>query len=110
MGPIAISRPCRPTAVSENNTRPTMSAREVEQLFTILAFEAGMSLFSAYDVSLEPTDLEAYRQNPGLNLVSVIGFAGKEISGSLVLGATREPLARSKPVAATERDWIAELA
>ena len=96
--------------MTETNGRPTLSAREVEQLFTILAFEAGMSLFSAYDVSLEPTDLEEYRRNPGLNLVSVIGFAGKEISGTLVLGATREPLERSKPVTSSERDWIAELA
>ena len=87
-----------------------MPAREVEQLFTVMAFEAGMSLFSAYDVSLEPSDLDTFRRNSDVNLLSVIGFAGKEISGTLVLGATREPLARSKPNRASDRDWIAELA
>jgi hypothetical protein len=87
-----------------------MSAREVELLFTSLAFEAGIALFRAYDVSLEPSDLEAYRRSPELTLVSVIGFAGRDISGTLVLGATQEPLERSKPPAASERDWIAELA
>ena len=87
-----------------------MPAREVEQLFTVMAFEAGMSLFSAYDVSLEPTDLDTFRQNSTLTLLSVIGFAGKQIAGTLVLGATREPLKRSKPSLASDRDWIAELA
>jgi hypothetical protein len=94
---------------SANPTAP-LTAREVEQLFTGTAFEAGMALFQAYDVSLEPTDLEDYRKGPELNLVSVIGFAGRGISGTLVLGATKEPLERSKPGRASERDWIAELA
>jgi hypothetical protein len=87
-----------------------LAAREVEQLFTSTAFEAGMALFLAYDVSLEPTDVDEWRKNPDLTLVSVIGFAGKGVSGSLVLGATKEPLERSKPSRASERDWIAELA
>jgi hypothetical protein len=87
-----------------------MTACDVEQLFTSSAFEAGMALFLAYDVSLEPTDIEDYRKSPELTLVSVIGFAGKGVSGTLVLGATNEPLERSKPGRSSERDWIAELA
>jgi CheY-specific phosphatase CheX len=87
-----------------------MTSREVELLFTSLAFEAGLSLFRAYDVSIEPADLDAYRKNPDLTLVSVIGFAGREVSGTLVLGTTAEPLEISKPDAASPRDWIAELA
>jgi hypothetical protein len=87
-----------------------MTAGDVEQLFTSTAFEAGMALFLAYDVSLEPTDIEAWRTNPELTLVSVIGFAGRGVSGSLVLGATQEPIERSKPSRASARDWIAELA
>jgi CheY-specific phosphatase CheX len=87
-----------------------MTDRDVEELFTNAAFAAGMALFLAYDVSLEPTDIEDYRKSPALNLVSVIGFAGRGVSGTLVLGATEEPLERSKPGDASERDWIAELA
>jgi hypothetical protein len=97
-------------ASPEQNRPSAMTAREVELLFTRLAFEAGLSLFRAYDVSIEPTDLEAYRKNPDLTLVSVIGFAGRQVSGSLVLGTTAEPLETSKPDAASPRDWIAELA
>jgi hypothetical protein len=93
-----------------DRARGAMTSAEVERLFTSVAFEAGLSLFRAYDVSLEPTDLEAYRQNPELTLVSVIGFAGRDLSGSLVLGATADPIERSKPGAASARDWIAELA
>jgi hypothetical protein len=89
---------------------PPLTARDVEELFTTTAFEAGMALFLAYDVSLEPTDLDGYRKSPELTLVSVIGFAGRGVSGSLVLGATSEPLERSKPSRASARDWIAELA
>jgi CheY-specific phosphatase CheX len=87
-----------------------LTDRDVEALFTRSAFEAGMALFLAYDVTLEPTELEEWRKHPQLNLVSVIGFAGKGVSGSLVLGATHEPLERSKPSRSSERDWIAELA
>lgn len=93
--------------------RGAMTSREVERLFTSVAFEAGLSLFRAYDVAIEPADvetMEAYRTRAELTLVSVIGFAGREISGSLVLGTTAEPLERSKPRAASARDWIAELA
>jgi CheY-specific phosphatase CheX len=101
----------RETVPSPDQKPPSaMTAREVELLFASLAFEAGLSLFRAYDVSIEPTDLEAYRRNPELTLVSVIGFAGREVSGSLVLGATAEPLETSKPQTASPRDWIAELA
>jgi CheY-specific phosphatase CheX len=97
-------------SIAGEKSPSAMTPREVELLFTSLAFEAGLSLFRAYDVSIEPTDLEAYRKNPELTLVSVIGFAGREVSGSLVLGATAEPLESSKPDAASARDWIAELA
>lgn len=98
------------TLGSLERARGGMTSAEVERLFTSVAFEAGLSLFRAYDVSLEPTDLEAYRQRPDLTLVSVIGFAGRDLSGSLVLGATADPIDRSKPGAASARDWIAELA
>jgi hypothetical protein len=87
-----------------------MTAQQVEQLFTRVAFEAGMALFLAYDVSLEPADLAGYRQMPELTLLSIIGFSGRGICGSLVLGATPEPLQRSNPSQSTDRDWIAELA
>jgi hypothetical protein len=87
-----------------------MTAREVEQLFTRVAFDAGMALFLAYDVSLEPADLEGYHNMPELTLLSVIGFSGRGIGGSLVLGSTGEPLRRSNPSQSTDRDWIAELA
>src|SRR5437879_2794162 len=44
--------PDRPAVASSDQKRPTaMTAREVELLFTSLAFEAGLSLFRAYDVS-----------------------------------------------------------
>src|SRR5439155_15749482 len=73
--------PDRPAVASSDQKRPTaMTAREVELLFTSLAFEAGLSLFWAYDVSIEPADVDAYRKNPELTLVSVIGFAGREVS------------------------------
>jgi CheY-specific phosphatase CheX len=97
-----------PTA--RHNAINPLTPSEVEELFTRLAFESGMALFRAYDVSLEPSDLEAFRKDEPITLVSVIGFAGREVSGTLVLGATPEPLLRSKPLLASERDWIAELA
>jgi CheY-specific phosphatase CheX len=100
----------QPVPSAEEKNPLAMTAREVEMLFASLAFEAGLSLFRAYDVSIEPADLEAYRKNPDLTLVSVIGFAGREVSGTLVLGTTAEPLEVSKPDAASARDWIAELA
>ncbi len=86
-----------------------MTAEEVERLLMQSAFEAGMALFSAYGVALEPVDLEAY-PNGDLNLISVIGFGGRQIAGSLVLGATEQPLQESRPGSASARDWIAELA
>jgi CheY-specific phosphatase CheX len=88
----------------------SMSAFEVELLFTSTAFAAAGSLFEAYALSVAPVGFEAYRRNPTLTLVSVVGFAGREISGSLVLGASSEPLLRSNPTQAPQRDWIGELA
>jgi hypothetical protein len=98
------------TVAARSRPSNTLTSREVERLFTSLAFEAGVSLFRAYDVALEPTDLAAFKAEQPVTLVSVIGFAGRHVSGTLVLGATDEPLARSKPKLASERDWIAELA
>jgi hypothetical protein len=89
---------------------PPLSPAQVQQVFAKAAFEASVSLFRAYDVSVEAADIEAFRQKPELTLVSVIGFAGRQLSGSLVLGATHDPLARSNPTTASDRDWIAELA
>jgi CheY-specific phosphatase CheX len=88
----------------------TLTSEEVERLLTQAAFEAGMALFSAYDVSLEPADLDVYQARGNLNLISVVGFAGRQIAGTLVLGATEEPLQLSMPQGASARDWIGELA
>jgi hypothetical protein len=87
-----------------------MSALEVEKLFTRTAFDAAVSLFQAYAVSVEPAGFDVYRKNPRLTLLSVVGFAGRELSGSLVLGSTTEPLLQSNPSHAPHRDWIGELA
>jgi len=92
-------------------TSPAMlSPSEVERLFSDAAFLAGKALFSAYDVQLEPANSHDYEHAGDLNLISVIGFGGNQIRGSLVLGATAEPIALSMPHGASARDWIGELA
>src|SRR5262245_41188432 len=89
---------------------PTLTPEDVEKLLMQSSFEAGMALFSAYDVDLHPMTGNARDRCKDLNLISIIGFAGRQLSGSLVLGSSEEPLTLSMPRGSTGRGWIAELA
>jgi hypothetical protein len=87
-----------------------MTAKELEALLTRTAFDAALALFSAYEVPLEPLDGKANQTRCELDVIGIVGFSGRQFVGTLVLGATNEPLRRSMPRDGSVRDWIRELA
>jgi hypothetical protein len=101
------------SAVDPAASSPSMSwthAEDVRCLLTRYALEAGVELLAAYGVSLEPANWEVCQARGQFQFIGVVGFSGPQISGSLVLGVTEEPLRRSMPKGTSTRDWSAELA
>jgi CheY-specific phosphatase CheX len=87
---------------------PSAKELETQQLVEGLAGEACMSLFEAYGVQLQHTEVA---QSPiGDNsLTGIIGFTGNGITGMCLVAASEEPLAASNPAQGSLRDWVAEL-
>ena len=87
----------------------TMSKTEVEALLRRYSVEVGEKLLVGYGLKLQP-ELSSLLAERDLSLLGVIGFTGRQIAGTLVVGATKEPIDASRPPDSTCRDWIAELA
>ena len=88
----------------------TMSKTEVEELLRRYCVEVGNKLLVGYGLQLQPGDLSHLLAGRDLSLLGIIGFTGRHIAGTLVVGATKEPIEASQPPNSTSRDWVAELA
>jgi hypothetical protein len=73
-----------------------------------LLVESARALFAAYDSPLTYTPHKRSDTQPFV-LAGVIGFAGSEMRGTLLLAMTSGVLEQLSPSAASMRDWIAEL-
>ena len=88
---------------------PTLTTMQLEDLLEQCAIESAVGLFLSYSVCLECADETQSEIISDLELCGIVGFVGREISGTLLLAATPEPLKSSNRVAARQRDWMAEL-
>jgi Chemotaxis phosphatase CheX len=73
-----------------------------------LLVESARALFSAYNSPLTYTPAKPTDTQPFV-LAGVIGFAGSEMRGTLLLAMTSGVLEDLSPSGASMRDWIAEL-
>lgn len=80
------------------------------RLFSEAAHDAVVALFAAYGLSLTPSGVETVQSNPELSLISVIGFSGDGIRGSVVLAMSDELIYRALPSCTSRPDGISELA
>jgi hypothetical protein len=78
--------------------------------FTDMAAQAWIELLAAYGVELTPTEAgwEANAEEPVL--FGVIGFGGKGVRATCLIGAERTLVEASCRARSRPRDWIAELA
>jgi hypothetical protein len=74
-----------------------------------LLIDCSSALFSAYNTPLTYSGTVA-SDTPPFVLSGVIGFAGSDMRGTLLLAMTRGLLEELSASADTMRDWIAELA
>jgi hypothetical protein len=81
---------------------------EVTKEIRKLAAEAGVELFRAYGVELEPAP-EGWVETDALLLSGVMGFVEQHVSGTCVLAAPRDALMATAPAEARPRDWVGEL-
>jgi CheY-specific phosphatase CheX len=80
---------------------------ETQQLLNTIAADACRDLFASYGVVLSKQ-----AQNDAsapVHLSGIVGFSGPGISGTCVLAASEDPIARTNPVQGSLREWIAEL-
>lgn len=76
-----------------------------------LVAECCADLLSSYRLDASTRSRDDFPAVEALALFGVMGFGGKQMRGSLVLAATREPLEVTNPGGVTsQRDWICELA
>jgi hypothetical protein len=76
-----------------------------------LVFDCCAQLLSSYQLDARSRSRDDFPAVEALALCGVMGFGGKQMRGSLVLAATREPLELTNPGGVTsQRDWICELA
>jgi len=73
-----------------------------------LVQEVCTSLFQAYGVDLTAA-ADNNRSVDGLVWCGVMGFAGSEMRGSVLLAGTEGPFSRSRPAQGELRDWVGEL-
>jgi CheY-specific phosphatase CheX len=88
---------------------PTLTTMQLEDLIEQCAIESAVGLFLSYSVCLETADETESEIVSNIDLCGIVGFVGRQISGTLLLAATTEPLKTSNRVAARQRDWMAEL-
>lgn len=79
---------------------------EVDDSIKSLVADCCVELFSSYGVALAPTS----HSRANLTFCATIGFTGPHLRGSLLIAASREPLALAGEEPDESRDWIAELA
>jgi len=92
------------------HTSSALTPVQLEDLVEQCTIEAAVGLFHAYRVRMECADSTERAVMSDASLCGLVGFIGREISGSVLLAATPEPLAWSNPTDASSRDWIGELA
>lgn len=86
-----------------------MPQPENEPIDDLLA-ECCKALFTAYALDVERRSRDEFPGPEQLAFCAVMGFAGPDMRGALVLATTREPLETSNPGAERQRDWVCELA
>ena len=88
----------------------TMSRAEVETLLRRYSVDVAKKLLGGCGLQLQAQSESAALASQGFSLLGIVGFTGRQIAGTLVLGATKEPLGCGRPQGGSHRDWIAELA
>jgi hypothetical protein len=81
---------------------------ENSKILTDLLIDCAGALFSAYNQPLTYTGTASPEGQPFV-LSGVIGFAGRDIRGTLLLAMTGGLLLETSPDPTATRDWIAEL-
>jgi hypothetical protein len=101
-------------ATADSNPSPSsqsvMSAADAHGLFAGVVIDAVVDLFRDYGVDLAVVAPDDARLRKLPDLISLAKFAGRDLSGCLVLGATDELIRRSGGLARSGKDWMAELA
>lgn len=87
----------------------TLTLTQLDDLIEQCAIESALGLFLSYKVCLETADATEGAIIPDIELCGIVGFVGREISGTLLIAATHEPLESSNLVGARPRGWMAEL-
>lgn len=87
----------------------TLTPVQLEDVVEQCTIEAALGLFRAYRVLLDYAYATERAVMPELCLCGVVGFVGRQMSGTMVLAATPEPLIWSNPTSASSQEWIAEL-
>jgi hypothetical protein len=80
------------------------ASRQVVELATL----ACVDLFAAYGLPMTRS-VHAADAEYDLLYCGVMGFVGKSARGMCLLGASREPIEQTAPVAGDLRDWLGEL-
>jgi CheY-specific phosphatase CheX len=88
---------------------PTLTPIQVDDLIEQSAIEAAVGLFLSCSVSLDYADTTERAIISNIELCGVVGFLGRQISGTVLLAVTAEPLNSTNQFAVRGRDWMAEL-
>ncbi len=88
---------------------PTLTPTQLDDLIEQCAIESALGLFLSYSVCLECADKTEGAIIPDIELCGIVGFLGREISGTLLIAATHEPLTTSNRMHVRPRDWMSEL-
>ena len=87
-----------------------MSTDKYGQTLLRIAADVCQNLFRDYGVSLRPCTDDHRAPSPML-LCGVVGFSGKGLRGSAIIGSSSEVLLASNPAKnPQDRDWVGELA
>jgi CheY-specific phosphatase CheX len=85
-----------------------MTATDPTEILSELVRNSCEDLFAHYELPLARVDPETQPRS-SLAFCGVIGFTGDDIRGTLLLAASREPLAAVGDTDVARRDWMAEM-
>src|SRR5437868_10143659 len=88
---------------------PTLTPIQVDDLIEQSAIESAIGLFLSCSVCLDYADTTERAIISNIELCGVVGFVGREITGTVLLAVTAEPLNATNRFAVRGRDWMAEL-
>jgi hypothetical protein len=94
----------------KEDDRMTLTLGVTSDFFTDLAAQSWIELMAAYGVELTTSDTRWDERAEEVKLFGVIGFSGKGVRATCLIGAEHSLVEASCRVSSRPRDWIAELA